>query len=126
MKEKKGNHRQSLEEVVQNNIVNHGPLKASVHPVDNQITRETAFKSAQIIIDFKIIVNSWKTMPVIIVDCQILMLVIQQKFLVEPQRKRHSRGMYRASEYTLLNQIQIQQIVLLNKIFYSHSYCLSS
>ena len=35
-----------LEEVVRNDSIKHGPVKASVHPVEDHITREVAVESS--------------------------------------------------------------------------------
>ena len=69
--------------MVRNNGSKHGPVKAYIHIVEDQITREAAIESARIIIDRQIIVN-----------CQIMMLVIiVDKLIAELQRRRHVIGM---------------------------------
>ena len=45
----------------------HGPVKASVHPVEYHITRETAVEIAGIIIDHQFLINSQMMMLVIII-----------------------------------------------------------
>ena len=63
-------------------------------------------------------------MLVTIVDCQRVIFVIQPKLISELERIRHVRGMERARKSVILKQIQMQQVVLLNIMFYSYSYCL--
>ena len=88
----KSNLRLSLEEATRNYKVKHVPVKAYVHPGEDNITGEAALKSAQIIVNHKIIVNNRIMMLVTIVDCQRFMLVIQPKILTELQRIRYGRG----------------------------------
>ena len=61
-----------------NNSFNHGPVKASVHHVEDHTTREASVESEQIITDHQMIVNRQIMMFVIIIDRLILMLVIQK------------------------------------------------
>ena len=77
------------------------PFKASVHIVEDQITREIEVESAKVILDNQVILNRRIMMLVILID----------QFLEELQVRRHVRGMERAIKYALLNQIQIHQII---------------
>ena len=46
-----------LEEVMWNDSINHGTVKASVHPMEDNITREATVERAQIIVDHRVLVK---------------------------------------------------------------------
>ena len=81
LQEKNRNPWFSLEEMVPNNRVNHGTVKASFHTVEYQIKREASVKSAQVIIDHQIISNFLIIMQVIILYHWIFMLVIPKIYI---------------------------------------------
>ena len=90
--------------MVRNDSIKHGPVKASIHPVDDYTTREAELESAQIIVNRRVLLNLRRIMLVVIADC----------LLERLKRRRHIRGMERERKYALLNQIKMHHIVLLN------------
>ena len=61
--------------------------------MEDNITREAAVKSAQIIVDRQIIINCQIIIIIIIINCQRSMILIQPKLIAELKIGRHGISM---------------------------------
>ena len=59
LQENKSNPMLQLEEMAMNSSVKHVPVKASIHLVEDHITREASVKSARIIVNCIVLLNDW-------------------------------------------------------------------